>query len=47
MSEKSKRALAISLIRKGATRRAVERETGLSAEIVRKLFADIEKEMSP
>jgi DNA invertase Pin-like site-specific DNA recombinase len=46
MTDKEKHDFAIALIRKGATRRAVERETGLSVQVVRKLFLEIEKEMA-
>lgn len=44
--DNQKISFAIALIRKGATRRAVERESGLSTATVRKLFAAIEKEMA-
>lgn len=38
---------ALALIRNGATRRAVERETGLSTETVRKLFSEVEIGSAP
>lgn len=38
---------ALALIRKGATLRAVERETGLSTETVRKLFSEVETGSAP